>query len=525
MRVHPIEFEVFKNLFLSVAEEMGVTLCRTGFSPNIKERLDYSCAVYDSHGQTIAQGDHMPVHLGAMPLSVRAAIDAVPMEPGDMVALNDPFQGGTHLPDITLVAPVFLGGPARGRRTPVFYVANRAHHSDVGGMSPGSMPVAREIYQEGLIIPPVRLVQRGELASDLLALVLANVRTPDEREGDLAAQIAANLVAERRLHALAAAYGRARLVSYGFALQGYTERVMRSTIATIPKGDYEFEDALDDDGIVPQSVKIRVRLRTRRAGAELDFTGSAPQVQGSVNANYAITRSACLYAFRCLVKDDILYNAGIGRALKVIAPPGTIVNATRPCAVAGGNVETSQRITDVVLGALGKALPDRLPAASQGTMNNVTLGGIDPRTGARFAYYETIGGGMGGRRGLAGLSGVHTHMSNTRNTPIEAIENYLPVRIRRYHLRTDSAGVGAFPGGQGIVREYEILTPTSVTILSDRRRFPPYGAQGGQPGACGRNTLVRDGREEPLPGKVQLELRAGDRLRMETPGGGGYGKA
>jgi N-methylhydantoinase B/oxoprolinase/acetone carboxylase alpha subunit len=523
MRVHPVEFEVFKNVFLSVAEEMGVTLRRTGFSPNIKERLDYSCAVYDSKGETIAQGDHMPVHLGAMPLSVRAAIDAVPMEPGDMVALNDPFHGGTHLPDITLVAPVFLDHSARRKRAPVFYVANRAHHSDVGGMSPGSMPVAREIYQEGLIIPPVRLVWRGKLVPDLLALVLANVRTPDERAGDLAAQVAANRVAERRLRALAAKYGRARFVSYGSALQDYTERVMRSTIATIPSGDCGFEDCLDDDGITQESVIIRLRLRIRRGGAELDFTGSAPQVQGSVNANYAITLSACLYAFRCLVKDDILYNAGIGRALRVIAPPGTIVNATRPCAVAGGNVETSQRITDVVLGALGRALPARLPAASQGTMNNVTLGGVNPRTGARFAYYETIGGGMGGRRGLAGLSGVHTHMSNTRNTPIEAMENYLPVRIRRYNLRTDSAGQGAFPGGQGIVREYEVLAPTSVTILSDRRRLAPYGAQGGQPGACGRNTLIRDGLEEPLPGKVQLELRAGDRLRIETPGGGGYG--
>lgn len=519
MRVHPIEFEVFKNRFLSIAEEMGVTLCRTGFSPNIKERLDYSCAVYDAAGQTIAQGDHMPVHLGAMPLSVRAAIEAAPMEPGDVVMLNDPFHGGTHLPDITLVSPVFLG---RDRR-PTFYVANRAHHSDVGGMSPGSMPVAREIYQEGLIIPPVRLARRGRMVADVRALVLANVRTPDEREGDLTAQVAANRVAEARLRETVTRYGRSRTLRYAAALQDYTERVVRAAIRDIPDGRYQFEDALDDDGFTGTPVRIAAAITVAGGGATVDFTGSDPQVEGSVNANYAITLSACLYAFRCLVGGDVLYNAGVARPITVVAPPGTVVNAQRPAAVAGGNVETSQRITDVVLGALGRALPDRLPAASQGTMNNVTLGGADPRTGRRFAYYETIGGGMGGRRGLAGLSGVHTHMSNTRNTPVEAIEHYLPVRIRRYGLRTDSAGAGAFAGGQGIVREYEALGELSVTVLSERRRLAPYGAEGGGPGGRGRNTLIRDGREEALPGKVTLRLRKGDRLRIETPGGGGYG--
>jgi len=519
MKTHPVEFEVFKNLFLSIAEEMGVTLCRTGFSPNIKERLDYSCAVYDAKGETIAQGDNMPLHLGAMPLSVRAAIDAVRMEPGDIVMLNDPFRGGTHLPDITLVSPVFLPKD----RQPTFYVANRAHHSDVGGMSPGSMPVAREIYQEGLIIPPLRLVRQGVMVDDVLALVLANVRTPDEREGDLAAQIAANRVAESRLGETVAKYGRKRTLGYAAALQDYTERVLRATIKAIPDGDYAFEDALDDDGISDAPVKITARVRIAGERATIDFTGSAPQVEGSVNANYAITLSACLYAFRCLVEDDVLYNAGVSRPLTVIAPEGTIVNARRPAAVAGGNVETSQRITDVVLGALARALPDRLPAASQGTMNNVTLGGFDAARGRRFAYYETIGGGMGGRRGLAGLSGVHTHMSNTRNTPVEAIELYLPIRIRQYGLRKDSAGAGAFPGGEGIVREYEMLADTAVTVLSERRRRGPYGAQGGKPGGRGKNTLIRDGREETLPGKVELRLRPGDRLRIETPGGGGYG--
>jgi N-methylhydantoinase B/oxoprolinase/acetone carboxylase alpha subunit len=519
-RVDPIEFEVFKNLFVSVAEEMGVTLCRTGFSPNIKERLDYSCAVYDRAGRTIAQGDHMPVHLGAMPLSVRAAIDHVPMEPGDIVVLNDPFRGGTHLPDITLVSPVFLG---RRDRQPAFYVANRAHHSDVGGMTPGSMPLAREVYQEGLIIPPIKLARRGEIVTDVLSLILANVRTPDEREGDLTAQIAANRVADTRLRHIVAKYGRAHSERYATALQDYTERVLRATIAAIPDGVYTFEDQLDDDGFDSGPIGIRVAIRVAGDRAEVDFTGSDPQTTGGVNANFAITLSATLYGFRCLIDDDVLYNDGIARAVQVIAPAGTIVNASRPSAVAGGNVETSQRITDVILGALAQALPQRLPAASQGTMNNVTLGGMDPRSGRPFAYYETIGGGMGARPGLDGISGVHTHMSNTRNTPVEALEHYLPVRLHRYGLRSASGGAGKWRGGDGIVREYEMLTETSVTVLSDRRRGVPYGAQGGSPGRAGVNTVIGPTGERQIGGKATLTLMAGDRLRIETPGGGGFG--
>ncbi len=517
----PLAFEVFTHLFLSVPEEMGVTLRRTGFSPNIKERLDYSCAIYDGRGDTIAQGDHMPVHLGAMPLSVRAAIEAVSMTPGDMVMLNDPYQGGTHLPDITLVAPVFLGH----ERRPTFYVANRAHHSDVGGMSPGSMPVAREIYQEGLILPPVRLVRRGRIVPDVLRILLANVRTPAEREGDLAAQIGANRVGDARLRRLVARHGRRRILGYAASLQAYTARMVRAAIRSIPDGTYAFEDVLDDDGFTERPIRIVATIRVRGDRATVDFTGSDAQVGGSVNANLAITLSACLYVFRCLVNEDVVYNAGVAAPLTVIAPAGTVVNARRPAAMAGGNVETSQRITDVVIGALARAVPDRMPAASQGTMNNVTIGGTDPRTGSRFAYYETLGGGMGGRRGGAGLSGVHTHMSNTRNTPIEAIEHDLPIRMRQYRLRTDSAGAGQWPGGEGLVREYEMLAEASVTVLSDRRTHAPWGAAGGAPGGRGRNTLIRaDGREQPLPGKVELQLNPGDRLRIETPGGGGYGK-
>ncbi len=377
MRIDPIEFEIFKNLFVSIAEEMGVTLCRTGFSPNIKERLDYSCAVYDADGRTLAQGDHMPVHLGAMPLSVRAAIDHVPMERGDIVVLNDPFRGGTHLPDITLVSPVFIG-----RRTrPSFYAANRAHHSDVGGMSPGSMPLAQEVYQEGLVIPPIKLARRGEIVPDVMALILANVRTPLEREGDLTAQIASNHAAAARLVEVVDKYGYRKVAACCVALQDYSERVLRATIREIPDGEYAFEDYLDDDGFHDQPIGIRVKVRIQGDGAVVDFTGTDPQTDGGVNANYAITLSATLYAFRCLVREDVLYNEGIARPVHVIAPEGTVVNAKHPSAVAGGNVETSHRITDVILGALGRGLPGRLPAASQGTMNNITLGGSDPRTG------------------------------------------------------------------------------------------------------------------------------------------------
>jgi N-methylhydantoinase B/oxoprolinase/acetone carboxylase alpha subunit len=518
--MNPIEFEIFKNLFVSIPEEMGEALKRTSFSPNIKERLDYSCAIYDAEGRTIAQGDHMPVHLGAMPLSVRAAISRCDMQRGDVVALNDPFQGGTHLPDITLVSPVFVSNSER----PAFYVANRAHHSDVGGISPGSMPLATEVFQEGLIIPPVKLVRCGEVESDILALILANVRTPEEREGDLTAQIAANRVGENRLTQIVRRNGLATVIRYAAAAQDYSERVMRKLIDSVPDGEYSYEDSLDDDGFNPGRVRIRVSIRINGDEVTVDFTGSDLQTTGGINANYAITLSATLYVFRCLADEDVLYNDGITRPIRVLAPAGTVVNAVRPAAVAGGNVETSQRITDVVLGALSKGLPRRIPAASQGTMNNITFGGVDPGTGRTFAYYETIGGGMGAGPAGPGLSGVHTHMSNTRNTPVEAIEHYLPVRIRQYRLRAGSGGSGMFDGGDGIVREYEMLCKASVTVLSDRRQQCPYGMAGGKPGQRGRNTLIRSsGIEELLPSKAHLNLEPGDRLRIETPGGGGFG--
>ncbi|OGD21626.1 MAG: hypothetical protein A2W03_16935 [Candidatus Aminicenantes bacterium RBG_16_63_16] len=516
----PVELEIFKSLFVSIAEEMGVTLCRSSFSPNIKERRDFSCAVFDAAGRTVAQGDHLPVHLGAMPLSVLSAIENEAFEPGDTVILNDPFRGGTHLPDITLVTPVFVKGKGR----PAYFAANRAHHSDVGGGSPGSMALATEIFQEGLIIPPVKLVRRGRIDRDILDLILANVRTPREREGDLTAQLAANRIGERRLLEVTGKYGRGRIAAYMRHLQDYSEKIMRSAIRAIPDGDYRFCDFLDDDGISGKPIRIQAAIRVRGSGVEVDFAGSDPQVRGSVNANYAITLSAVMYVFRSIIPGEVPCNSGLMRPIRVVAPERSVVNAQAPAAVAGGNVETSQRITDVLLGALARAIPARIPAASSGTMNNLSLGGVDPGTGKPFAYYETIGGGMGASPERDGLDGVHTHMTNTRNTPVEALEHYLPVRVRRYSLRKESGGRGAFRGGEGIVKEFEFLAPAQVNILSERRRFPPYGLAGGKPGRRGRNTLVRGGRRKIIPGKASFQVKAGDRVIIETPGGGGYGK-
>jgi N-methylhydantoinase B/oxoprolinase/acetone carboxylase alpha subunit len=512
-----LELDIFRNLFVSIAEEMGIVLRRTSFSPNIKERRDYSCAIYDAQGQTIAMGDHMPVHLGAMPASVEAAIQSTPLHPGDLVILNDPFRGGTHLPDITAVSGVFL----EDETTPAYYVASRAHHSDVGGMSPGSMPLAREIYQEGLRLPPVKLIRSGVMEEDLLNLLLANVRTPDERRGDLGAQVAAHRVGERRLRAVTAAYGREEIGRRMAELQDYAERLLRATIAGLPAGEYRFEDLLDDDGITEAPIRVacRLEIQPERGQALVDFSESDPQVTGGVNANRAVTVSAVMYCFRCLVAGEAPYNAGLMRPLEVITRSGSVVDAQPPASVAGGNVETSQRITDVVLGALAQALPDRIPAASSGTMNNWTMGGRSPRTGTPFAYYETIAGGMGARPNSLGLPAIHTHMTNSLNTPVEAMERLYPVRVRRYGVRRGSGGAGQFRGGDGIVKQIEFLTEVEVSILSDRRRRGPYGLAGGKPGKPGRNRL----NQKALPGKVRLMAGAGDLLTIETPGGGGFG--
>ena len=519
MKTDPVQLEIFKSLFQAIAEEMGATLKRTAFSPNIKERRDYSCAIFDQSGDMVAQGDHMPVHLGSMPLSVRAAIESRDVGPGDVVMLNDPYKGGTHLPDITLVSGVF------SKRKLLFYVASRAHQSDIGGMSPGSMPLAEEIYQEGLRIPPVKLMAAGKINRDVWDMVMANVRTSAEREGDLAAMLGANRTGERRLLGIVAKYGWAAVRQYTTEILNYSERMTRHAISTIPEGIYEAEDFLDNDGISDRPIAIRVKMRIKDGKAILDFSESDPQTEGSVNAVYAITASAAFYVFRTVVGFSIPSNAGGMRPLQIIAPEGTVVNARPPAAVCGGNVETSQRIVDVLYRCLAEAIPDRIPAASQGTMNNFTFGAIDPRTKQPVAYYETVAGGMGARPNLDGLSGVHTHMTNSLNTPIEALEHAYPIQMMRYSLRPDSGGRGHSRGGRGIIRELRFLTKAQVTVLSDRRKFAPYGLNGGGPGALGSNELIRDGglREE-LPSKFTTWVQRGDILSIQTPGGGGWGK-
>lgn len=522
MNFDPIKLELYKNILTSVSEEMGVTLQRTAFSPNIKERLDFSCAVFDASGQMVAQAAHIPVHLGSMPLSVLAAIEQTEMTPGDMIVLNDPYRGGTHLPDITLVAPVF--GDASVSR-PTFYVANRAHHADVGGMTPGSMPLATSVIQEGIRIPPVKLVRAGELDTGLWDLILANVRTPIERRGDMEAQLAANRIGERRLQEMVAKYGIPEIESYMRELCAYSSRMVRSFLREMPDGRYKYSDVMDNDGITDEPIEIRVAIEIKDDTAVVDFTGTSDQVRGSVNAIYAITVSAVFYTFRCVAGVDVPSNAGCMEPIQIIAPEGSVINATFPSAVAGGNVETSQRIVDVLFGAMAKLCPDRIPAASSGTMNNITVGGYDASRGRDFTYYETIAGGMGARPTCDGIDAIHTHMTNTMNTPIETIETSYPMQVEQYAIRRGTGGEGEFRGGSGVVRSLRLLTAAEVTILSERRLFPPYGLQGGESGQLGRNVLIRDGEEHTLAGKTTFSVSEGDVVQIETPGGGGFGKS
>jgi N-methylhydantoinase B len=530
----PIRLEIFKHLFAAIAEEMGVVLRKASYSPNIKERRDFSCALFNAQGKMIAQAAHIPVHLGSMPLCVEAAVQAFDdLAAGDVILMNDPFRGGTHLPDITLVSPVFI--ETHNPPSLFGFVANRAHHADVGGMTPGSMPVAQEIYQEGLIIPPVRLIRGGKPDRGLMELILANVRTPQERSGDLWAQIAANQRGAERLVEMADRYGVSEVETYMGELLAYTERLTRNLLRNLPDGQYTFTDYMDDDGIGSEPVPIVATVSIHGDSATVDFNGSAAQQRGSINAVYAITLSAVYYVFRCLLGIDVPNNSGCLEPIRVIAPKGTVINALPPAPVAGGNVETSQRIVDVLLGALAQANRSRMPAASQGTMNNLTIGGHDPRSGKPFAYYETIGGGMGARPGADGPSAVHSHMTNTLNTPIEALEFAYPLRVLRYEVRRGSGGEGKFRGGDGIRRDIQVLVDAQVTLLSERRRLPPYGLEGGQPGKCGQNVLIQGGeaendtgvnrREILLPSKGTFGLRAGDAISIRTPGGGGYGKA
>lgn len=520
-----VTLEVYRHLFTALAEEMGASLRRASFSPNIKERRDYSCALFDPHGVAVALGDHMPVHLGAMPLSVEAALEEVGvLEPGDVVILNDPFKGGTHLPDITLISAVF----SRADSLLLGFVASRAHHSDVGGMSPGSMPLAEEIYQEGLRIPPVYLYSRGVRNEALWNTLLANVRTPVERAGDLDAQLAALHTGQTRLLEMVERKGPREVLAAMQGLIAYADRLVEAGISQLPDGCYESEDFMDDDGFGSGPVPIRLKMEVTGNRMVLDFEGTAPQTRGGINAVAAITSSATRYVVRCMVEAllDTPLPAGGGSmsAVELRLPPGSLVNASPPASVAAGNVETSQRITDVLLQAFGKALPDLAPALSQGTMNNTTVGGTDPRTGESFAYYETVGGGMGAAPQGPGLSGVHTHMSNSLNTPVEALEHAYPFRVVHYGIRRGSGGKGVHQGGDGLRRDIQLLTPGRVTLLTDRRLQGPRGAAGGDDGALGENILIRQGAEEKLPGKVSFDALKGDVISIRSPGGGGWGK-
>lgn len=525
-----VSLSIFRHLFASVAEEMGVTLGRAAYSPNIKERLDFSCALFLGDGRMLAQAAHIPVHLGAMPASVQAAIDqCAPFSAGDVIIVNDPYQGGNHLPDITLVSPIFVNQDSvnSSNNQPDFFVASRAHHADVGGMAPGSMPLSTEIYQEGIIIPPIKLVDAGQRNEAVWQLILRNVRTPDERNGDLAAQLAAHAIGEQRLQEIVARYGLGESLEYGLALIDYANKLTQAAIQKMPNGRFTFTDYLDDDG-QPNAhpIPIQATITIADDHMHVDFTGTATAVSGNLNAVPAIAKSAVAYCVRCtalaLMETDIPMNEGAFEPIDVQIPKGSLLDPQPPHAVAAGNVETSQRITDVVFGALAQALPHLIPAASQGTMNNFTFGGRYA-TGGQFAYYETIGGGTGANASAHGASGVHAHMSNTLNTPIEALEYNFPLRVEEYSLREDSGGNGRFQGGEGLIRAIRFQTPVTVTITSERRLTPPYGLQDGESGKTGQNRLYRDEETTLLPGKFSQQLQADDLIKIETPGGGGWG--
>ncbi|MBI4644992.1 MAG: hydantoinase B/oxoprolinase family protein, partial [Deltaproteobacteria bacterium] len=495
-----LELTIFSKLFAAVAEEMGIVLRKSAFSPNIKERRDYSCALCTADGELLAQAAHIPVHLGALPRTLARVLPDFPLAPGDVLLLNDPYWGGTHLPDLTVIAPVY----AQGRLA--FYLVNRAHHADVGGATPGSMPLARSLEEEGVVIPPSYLFKEGQLQEDFLSSLTARMRVPAERRGDLQAQLAALNRGQERLLALVDRYGLEKLLDMSRALLAYSERAMRELISAIPDGSYHFKDYLDDDGYGRRDLAIRLILTITGDAAALDFRASDDQAEGGVNAVPPVVDAACYYVFLTLLAEEYPINQGCFRPLSVLTRPGSLLDPFCPAAVAAGNVETSQRLVDVVLGALAPALPEVIPAASQGTMNNLAFGGLHPDTGKEFTYYETIAGGMGAGPGKPGLDGMHTHMTNTRNTPVEVLEHDYPLLVERYAIREHSGGSGRFPGGRGLVRDFRFLTPVTISLLCERRQHAPYGLHGGGPAAPGNNLLITGKGETKLPGKVNLPL-------------------
>ncbi|MFW9912750.1 MAG: hydantoinase B/oxoprolinase family protein [Candidatus Thorarchaeota archaeon] len=519
----PIAFEVIKNALISVSREMSVTLRKTAFSPNIKERRDCSCALFDTDGRLVAQSKDIPVHLGAMPLSVKSCIEATgdDLVEGTMALHNDPFSGGSHLPDLTLVAPVFIDGELGG------FVANRAHHADVGGESPGSMPgVSVSIQEEGVTIKPRIVVHNGNLETDAISDLLRATRTPDERLGDLSAQIAANHVGIARLHSVASEHGWSTLTRSFTELIDYSKEMMVERLAKYSGLHSEFTDFMDSDGAGTWEIPISVRIEIKEGEALIDFEGTSVQARGNINCPLASTLSSVYYVFVVLFGSDVPTNEGCWSILNVNIPEGSLLNPKYPAAVSAGNVETTQRIVDVILGAMASITPEETPAASQGTMNNVAIGGIDRRSDTPFSFYETIGGGAGAMSGMHGENGIHTHMTNTLNTPIESLEASYPLRIRRYEIRRATGGTGRWHGGNGIVREIELLSDDcTVSIQSERRVSRPWGLKGGAAGVSGRNSILYDGRLHELQAKTTVTSPKGAIIRIETPGGGGWGKS
>lgn len=487
-------------------------LQRTAFSTNIRDRLDFSCAVFDADGQLCAQAAHIPVHLGSMAYAMASIVAGQSWRDGDMVIVNDPFLGGTHLPDITIIAPVFVGERC------IAFVANRAHHADVGAHSPGSMPISGTLAEEGVVIPPTRLVTDGTVKEEVLDTILAATRNPDDGRGDFAAQISANRSGVRRLRELITTVGEETFVAALGELNDYGERLARSALESIPDGTFRFTDVMDDDGIGNEDLIIHVTLTINQGTVSADFTGTAAQVAGNINCPLSVAAAGVFYVFRCLMPEQTPACAGSFRPITISAPEGCLLNARRPAAVAAGNVETSTRVVDVVMGALAQAIAERIPAASHGSMNNLAMGG--ERNNQAWDYYETMGGGMGAGRDGGGLHAIQTHMTNTLNTPIEVLENRYPIRVRRYGLRDGSGGPGLRRGGDGLVREFEFLAPTTVTLLTERRRHAPWGLMGGEAGLRGENRF----NGQPLAPKTTFNAQPGDRLSIATPGGGGWGK-
>lgn len=518
MTLTPFELEIYQNILSSIAEEMGEVLIRAGFSPNIKERRDLSCAVFQSNGDMIAQAAHIPIHLASMSFAVRAVLDMPEINEGDILILNDPFRGGTHLPDITCIMPVFYNQKLE------FFVASRAHHADIGGLTPGSMPLSTSIDEEGILISPSKLYKRRKLNKKLFKEILTSTRDPEEREGDFNAQIGAIELGEKRLLETIDKYSLKKVKQAGYELLDYSKKIMKEVIKQIPDGTYEFEDYMDDDGAGTRRIAIKAKVKIKGHKATVDLRGSSIKVKGNLNAPYSVTTAAVIYVFQCLAPAAMPLNSGPLRVVEIIVDEDSILNAKYPSAVVGGNVETSQRVVEVVFGALSKAVPEKVPAASAGSMSNFTFGGINPRTGKNYGYYETIAGGMGGRFGLDGVSAVQTHMTNTLNTPIESLERELPVMLNSYSIRKHSGGKGKYKGGDSVVREYKFLSNATVSMITERRKFSPYGIKGGHAGKKGKNSLIRKNKTSQIAPKASFKVKKGESIRIETPAGGGWGK-